>query len=280
MNEILGTTLHHMRKTAKISQAEMGKLLDVHQTAVCRIEQGAQSLTPEQLVILSKFFSIRIDSLIAGDVDYWKIAEHFGQPPPVPECYTQLPFSKTRELLPLLKFLKVSKGESFTRNTLATFNLDEVFLRNPDMPLGVNCKLDLMRHLITTGILNKRALKSVTDQSRSEDVQGFLHHVYETQESPIALTQSWLLNSHHYEQNFSYMIENLGQSHLEFSISPQSHMRDVPYKDEVLGDMLCEYKKNYFKNFSIYISGKPLLLAEKQCHFHGAASCVYELKVA
>src|SRR4051812_21989894 len=62
----LGKVLRLMRKTAKVSQTDFGKMLGVHQTAVCRIEKGSQSLTPVQLLTISKYFDVSIDSLLDG----------------------------------------------------------------------------------------------------------------------------------------------------------------------------------------------------------------------
>lgn len=273
----LGDTLHYLRKTAKISQEEMGKLLGIHQTAVCRVEKGLQSLTPEQLFVLTKHFDVKLDSLLDGRIDYWKIAERFGRKPLLPKRYTEFPFSKNRELLPLLKFAAVLKSEEYASEMLISLGLKQALLKDPDMPIGVNVALDLFTYLLKDGSLSKKTFKTLINQTRLEETQGFLHPIYQTQEGSLALVQTWTLNAHHYDSNFKYEIEEVDSKHITLTITPAIHMRQVQYKTDVLGDVLCEYKKRYFEQFPAYINEKPLKLEETSCHFHGNAKCVYKL---
>lgn len=280
LQEVLGKTVRFMRKTGRISQVEFGKLLDVHQTAVCRIEKGSQSLTPEQLSIISKYFSVSVDSLLAGEVNYLRIAEQFGGAPPLPERYRSLAFSKMREPRPLLQFAHEARGNSFARKLLTSIGLEEVLFLNLDLPISVNCNLDMARKLIETGTLTKEMFPRLVEQTRTEASQGFLHKIYSTQENPISLMQAWIINAHHYESNFKYAIEGLNSNAIDLTITPNAHMADVRYKDETLGSFLCDYKKAYFHSFPALIGQAPLTIEEKECHFHGHAKCVYSMKVA
>lgn len=276
----LGSVVHSLRKTAGISQVDMGKVLDVHQSAVCRIEKGDQSLSPEQLFKLSKLFSVKVDSLLVGDIDYWRVAEKFEGQPPLPQRYRELAFSRVREVLPILDFMTQAKGASFAKKALTELGLQATYFGNPDQPIGLQCTLDLFRLLIKSKTLSQKNLNALIQYTRTEKVQGFLHHVYETQTLPFNLVQTWIMNAHHYESNFRYELEDLSRNSLVISIRPFPHMRDVQYKDAVLEDMLCRYKKGYFSSLPKYIGGKQLAVEEKECHFHGADKCVYTINAA
>lgn len=276
----LGETIYLLRKAAKISQTELGKLLSLHQTAICRIEQGAQNVTPEELYILSRFFELKIDSLLAGEVDFWRVAERFGRLPPLPERYTELPFSKVREVLPLLQFMRKTRNSGFVDKVLGQFDLKPAYLVSPDQKIGVNCHLDVLRHLVRSGMVTTGSLRKLTDHSRSDSVQGFLHPIYETQASVLPLLQTWILSAHHYETNFKYDIQELSRDSLVLSVTPAEHMAGVEYKDDVLKDVLCEYKKTYLSEFPRYIGAEPVSVQEKECHFHGASRCIYRVKAA
>src|SRR5689334_21365106 len=78
----LGNVIYNLRKAGKVSQETLGRILTLHQTAVCRVEQGSQNLTPEELYITSKFFDVNVDALLTGEIDYWRVAERFGRKPP------------------------------------------------------------------------------------------------------------------------------------------------------------------------------------------------------
>jgi len=273
----LGETVYLMRKAAKISQVELGNILSLHQTAICRIEQGFQSLMIEQLYTISQFFGVKMDALVDGEVDYWKIAQKFNQLPPLPDRYAIHPYSKVREVLPSLKFLERRKGAEELSQILNEFQLPKAFFLNPNLDLGVNCHLDFLRHLIKSGELNQDTLKNLTSEARSEAIQGFLHPVYESQINPVALVQTWVLNSHHYEKNFQYVLEDPSKDKIDVSVTPEKHMKDVDYQDDILGNMLCEYKKNYFTQLAKYSHSGELKVTEKECHFRGGLRCVYQL---
>ncbi|MEW6058231.1 MAG: helix-turn-helix transcriptional regulator [Bdellovibrionota bacterium] len=277
----LGTTLRRMRKYAKISQAELGKLISVHQTAISRIESNEQSLAPEQLRVISKFFGVSLDDLMLNRINYWDIAKRFGQPPPFADRYRQLPFSRVRELLPLLFFLNQEKGHDFTQKLLSEYEMESFLFLNPDQPIGVNCYLDLLRHSLNRKLLSESNFNELINQTRLESVHGFLHAIYVEQTSPLSLVQSRILNSHLYEKNFKHEIQTLTQNRMEIFVAPEHHMKGVDYKDRILGDFLCRYKKSYLQQFPKYIGESPIELIEKDCHFTGTApKCVYELRVA
>ncbi len=278
---VLGETIKKIRKSAGVSQTDLGQLLDIHQTAVCRVENGTQSLLPYQLQRASEYFGVNVDSMLMGRVNYWKIAERFKRLPEVPERYRNFHFSRVREVFPLLQFLNEEEGHSYTQKALARFDLESLLFVNPDQSISTHCQLDLMRHAITDGALTEKNFAALIKQTRSEDFNGVMHPVYETQESSVKLIQTLLLNMHHYESNFEYQIEEVQRTGLVVSINPREHMREVEYRDEILGDCLCRYKKGLISEFPHYIGAKSFNLTEKECHYHGAAErCVYKIQVA
>ena len=277
----LGETVKRLRKCAHISQEKIAETLILHQTAVCRVELGLQSLQPWHLQKLSDLYDVRVAGLLTGQINYWQVAERFGQTPPFPKRYLEIVFGKVREFLPLLKFIIAEKGQAFTNRMLSELELDLHYLQGPDQPIGVNCNLDIMRQSIKLGVLSDRTLKSLVDETRSESAQGFLHSLYQTQSSPMNLLRTLILNAHHYESNFIYSIEDdRDHSGIVLTVKPAEHMKYVAYKDQDLGDVLCRYKREYLTQFPKYIGAKPARLQEKECHFHGAAKCVYLIHVA
>ena len=107
-----------MRKVAKLSQTELGSCLSIHQSTVCRIENGTQTISAEELFKLASFFKVGMDALITGEIDFWLIAKTFKQLPPFPERYRLFPFTKVREVLPILKFMKQFHGKAFVTSSL------------------------------------------------------------------------------------------------------------------------------------------------------------------
>jgi DNA-binding XRE family transcriptional regulator len=75
-NVALGKKIKNLRKACGISQADFGDFLGLHQTGVCRLENGEQTLTPQQLHMLTQLYSIKVDDLLQGeDLNYDLIAK-------------------------------------------------------------------------------------------------------------------------------------------------------------------------------------------------------------
>jgi hypothetical protein len=182
--------------------------------------------------------------------------------------------------MPLLRFAHAAKGASFTRKMVSALSMQEVQLGDPDMTMGTLFNLDVARKLIESGELKKQSMNDVIAHARTESAQGFLHQVYSTQENSVALIQSWVLNAHHYESNFRYAVEEIASKSFTLSVVPAPHMESIEFKDEVLGDFLCRFKKAYLSEFPAYIGHRPVQLQEKECLFHQGNRCVYEIRAS
>lgn len=60
----IGTMIRSLRKEHGINQEEMGAALGLHQTAICRVEQGRQKLSPFQLMLFCKRLNIKIGDVL------------------------------------------------------------------------------------------------------------------------------------------------------------------------------------------------------------------------
>lgn len=275
----LGETLRRLRKCARISQDQLAQVLNLHQTAVCRIEAGSQNLEPWHLQQLAEIFGVPVSSLLAGQVNYWQVATKYGQKPPFPEKYRDQAHTKVREMLPLLTYVRAARGGDYLFKVIDELEVDLVFLSSPDQPVSTILYLDILRSLIKEGLLANRAvLKKIVAEARSEGVQGFLHPIYATQENVLNLMKSLVLNAHHYESNFTYKMESESKDCLEVSATPAAFLNKLGFKDELIGDYICEYRKEFYTQFPKYIGAKLLDVKETQCSFRGADSCVYELR--
>jgi len=274
----IGGTLRRLRKSARLSQEDLARLLSLHQAAVCRVEKGQQNLEPWHLQRIAEIFDIRVSGLMNDCPNYWHVAERFGNKPPLPVRYRELPYSKGREVLPIIGFMTAEQGPASVRRSLERFGLDQAYLQAPDQPIGVNCVLDLLRQTIKDGLLNNRSLRSLVLGAQTENVQGFLHEIYRTQEAATNLLTTFILNRHHYNTNFSYELTECNGRGMTVAVTPAEHMKGVEYRDETLGDVLCRYRRETFTQLPRYIGAKPVEVAEEECHHRGAGRCVYTLK--
>lgn len=67
LDRVIGKNLKTIRKDYKVSQATMGSLLKVHQSAISRMEKGEQTISPIQIWVVETVFGVSYDELIQKD---------------------------------------------------------------------------------------------------------------------------------------------------------------------------------------------------------------------
>ncbi len=279
LDEILGKTVQKLRKAAKLSQQNFAHMIGLHQASLSRVESGLQSLLPSQLAFLSEYFGIEIGSMLTGKVNLWKVSERFGFAPTLPDRYQKHLHSRVRETLPIVGLLNETIGEYKTQEILHHLELDNLLYLSPDHLISANCNLDLIRHSIEHKFLKPNNLSSLVRQSLKSEAHGVLDSIYHSQTTPIHALQARVLSSRLYEENFNYELTNIRENATTLVITPQKHMEEIPYNDEVLRNFLCRYKKKMFSLFPTYINLPPLTLNERECLFKGQNQCIYELSV-
>lgn len=272
----IGATVQRIRKTAKVSQVALGELLGLHQSAISRIEGGQQNLSPDELLTLTTHFDISADALLSGTVNYWALAEKFKQKAPYPPRYREYPGSTVREIMPLFYFIAKNHGQPALHRLLQNHQLDGLLFQCPDQKIGVYALIDLFSDIVANGILCNRNFAALVDETRRPEIHGFLDRVYRVQKTSAHLLHALVLNADHYDSNFVYSCEERGKAVI-IKATPARHMRHVEYRTEVLKDTFCKYRREFIANFPRYLGKPPLAMTERQCHFNGAESCIYEL---
>ena len=277
----IGFTLKEMRTVANLTQTDLAKVLAVHQAALSRIENGSQSLQAWQIQRVADYFQVRVDSLFSGKVNYWKIAQRFGTAKVLPERYREHPLARIREVVPLLNFAHEQRGRDYVNEMVSgRLGLDSLLFQSPGEPIGIQCTLDVARVLLREKVLKHGKIAELTEYTRGESAHDFLHETYLQQESALALIKVLLLNAHHYNSGFQYRIEDKGKDALAVSIAPAECMKEAAYKDPLLQDFVCQYRKAYLASFPAYIGSRSLHVTEPACQFRGARECTYTIKAA
>jgi transcriptional regulator with XRE-family HTH domain len=256
VNKQIGETLVRLRKVAKVSQGELGRALQLHQTAVSRVEQGQQQLTAEQ-------------------VDYWQLAESFGQIPPFPKAYLKPPYSQIREILPLLEFARRSTPAKFVDEVVHSLGIDPEYLKNLDQKIGHQLYPDLLRILIEKGIVNVNSFGQIAEIGRRPEILGPLHGVFSLAKTSDALIELWGTIAGMYSSNMKVRVNASEPHHLTMLISSE-----VKANDPVIQDFPCLLHKAWVMDLPRLIGAASAKLTEKQCQFHGHDECIYSIVTA
>jgi hypothetical protein len=199
----------------------------------------------------------------------------------IPKAYRPYRGSKMRAMLPFLQYFNTVAGEEKVDEYFRSIKMDKDAFLDLDGQINLKFCLDLSRTMIQTGLLKPTDFGKMTSTVSRSETHGRLHRMYDGQKDPLMLIQVLLQNSRQYECNFNYQIEERNDKRLAFSVKPEEHLAEFQYRnDPVLGDFLCQFKKHYFESFTHYGNIQGATLHERQCHYKGADSCVYELKAA
>ena len=67
---MIGSTIKHLRKKAKYTQEELGKLIGVSKTCICNYEAGAREPESNTIAKLAEIFNVDINYLFQWQTDY------------------------------------------------------------------------------------------------------------------------------------------------------------------------------------------------------------------
>jgi transcriptional regulator with XRE-family HTH domain len=271
------------RKKNDLTQVEVAKRLQISQSALSKIESGLLIPSAPQWFEFCQVTHISPDSLTTGYMERLSTAViesgDLSVGFKIPKAYRPYRGSKMRAMLPFLQYFRAVAGEEKVEQYFRSIKMDPDSFIDLDGQINLRFCLDLSRTLIQSGFLKPDDFSRMTSSVSHSETHGRLHRMYDGQTDPLVLTQVLLQNSRQYECNFQYQIEERNPKHLVFSVKPEEHLSEFQYRqDPVLGDFLCRFKKHYFESFTHYGNSHGATLHERQCHYQGADSCVYELK--
>jgi len=271
--------LRASRKSATLTQHAVASKLGISQGALSKMEHGLLIPSAPQWFDFCDLTSIPPESLKVGYIDRLRDTQLPAAEKAsfrMPERYSSFRGTRVRALRPFISVIFAKLEGQKARDFLDTFRVDEDFFLDYDNQLNLNFVIDLAKKMIAQGWLAHDRMEALVMGTLEPASHGMLNAGYRDA-SGLAL-QNLIANAHRYECNFRYAVEEASGKSLVLSVKPESHLTEFAYRNDAqLGDFLCTYKKAYFSNFNRINGGLPLALTERECHFHGAAACIYEL---
>ena len=276
------------RKQKEFNQREVALRLGITQGNLSKMENGILVPSAPQWFEFCEMTGISPISLTQGYLERNSPAQlrsggsegGFS----LPSDYSRERGSKVRAMIPFLAYFEKTFGEDKLESYLESLRLDPDFFVNFDNQISMNFCLDISRYLIGKGFLRTRDIPKIVKPIQSVEMHGSIHQSYNEEgekTKPLNRLRILLMNSASYECNFQYQIEEDQRRSLIMSVKAGDHLKDLDYRDDpTLGDFLCQYKKAYFQRFASPRADQEVTLEERQCHYHGAESCVYELAAA
>lgn len=67
--KILGSNIRKMRKTRKMTQEDLGNILNVSKTAIVNYEAAQRRIPLEHIVTICNFFNVSVDTLLENELE-------------------------------------------------------------------------------------------------------------------------------------------------------------------------------------------------------------------
>jgi len=273
------------RKRVGLSQVEVAAHLGISQGALSKLEHGYLVPTAPQWFGFCELTSISPDCLVQGYLettlknetipDFEKSGYRMNPK------YLSRTGTKVRALLPWIQWIQNAIGEPKLEELYDHLGVDPDIWIDYDYSFSLELALDLFRTVTDLGILDVDSLEGFNRMLIAPRNHGSLAKIYLKEENPSDRLERLIRNAIHYEKNFHYTLETKSTPRAKqiLEIKPRFFLQTSSYRnDPVLGDFLCQYKKLYFSTVPIWNSGHHAELHEKQCHFHGSDTCVYEIQ--
>lgn len=273
------------RKRKGLTQSEVASILGSSQANVSKLENAMLIPSAVEWFEFCSATGISPEAIRTGYIDRSSETElRSGRTEggfQLPSHYAHERGSKVRAMVPLLGYYREKRGEKALEDFFERIKIDSDLFVDLDNQVNLNFCLDLARDLISTGNLKKQDFAALTQSVRRPETHGRMQAVYADKVSQWNLLSLLIKNSRHYEINFKYELEEDGHGHTFLLVKPAEHLKEIKYRsDDTLGDFLCQYKKHYFESFTGYGGLKLASIEERECHYHGADRCLYEIKLA
>ena len=268
------------RKKNGITQMNVARKIGVSQSALSKMESGYLIPSAPQWFDFCGITQIAPESLTTGFIERTQ-GESSDTAFRLPKSYREHRGSKARAVQPFLRFAREALGEEKADELIESLQVDPDYFTDLDHQISMTFSLDLVRKLISAGSLKVDALDRLVGPVSEPAFHGSLGRKYLAEASWIERFKLLLGNAPLYESNFKYRVEEQNEKGLAFSIAPEAHLASIKYKDDaLLGDFLCKFKQRYFTEFTRFGASAAATLTERECHFHGAERCVYEMRGA
>lgn len=270
------------RKLIGKDQRAVASLLGVSQAAISKIESEILMPSASQWYKLCQEFKIDPEYCYrTGYIDncssVWTASEYIHNRFKIPKKYLTHSRSKVRSVKPFFKFFQSRCGEQKLAEYLENLKIDPDFFLVYDNQLNMKFSLDLICWLIQNRYLKRSDIPVLVQSLNSGEMHGRLHEVYSHISSKKQLIYTLIKNVSKYETNSVYAIVDEMQNSFFLSIAPSLEMKLFDHKNDTLGDFICDYKKEYIKQFCTYIDSTQVKIHELDCYFKGKEKCLYKI---
>lgn len=231
--------LRAIRKQRRITQTELGDLLQTTQGAVSKIESGILEMSAFQWIRVCNHFEIDMNSLVTGKIESLgedKTAQlrnfisRIGSFK-IPDKYTMYAASTARSVYPLLRFMEVKLGANTKNEFIKSLKIDPDYFVIMNNPINLVLIQDIVAALTQKGVLSSSNIHEILTTVPTQEVHG--HTLKEIGNKSAIITMRKFVDkiNLYYENNTAYRFDGHSKS---FSIRgiDNEHVKELGLTDD------------------------------------------------
>jgi len=256
----LGGIISSIRKTKKLSQKEMSKVLDVTQSTLSKVEKNKLGLDAYSWVKLCEEYNVDPNCIVSGYLDFYSAESFTNQLSSdvkvgkflIPDEYAYLKGTFIRDIFPFLEFFKIQIGKNKLNDFIQSKNVDPDYFRILSHSINIQFLYDLINVILSEYTGNQNELTELITHNISNKVMhGQDFKLYKSGLAPKVFFNKMFKNIRKYDLNFDYHLNHDSNESINIEISKGDHLYYFDKeRNKDADEFLFNYRIQYIKQFS------------------------------
>ncbi len=246
-----GNSIRFLRKREKYSMEDLSRIFSVDRRTISKIENGTYDhINTKLLIRVAKLFSVQPHDLLAGNV--WCMANNTPNVQ-IPNSFTIDAYTRPPMVKMISNLYKIQLGHNIFEKYCKESKIDPTYFKHNQNLISRSFILRMVLELIEKNQLDYHTLWRVCFPN-SYEIHGHLSNVYTNQKDRFNIVKTFQMNSHYYEEDHTYTIENENSNYIEISMIPKEHLYGPHLKDLYFNKRLGKFNTEWFRIFLISIT--------------------------
>ena len=235
------------RKSKNISQVELSKAIGISQGQLSKLEKGITVPSAPIWFRVCENLNIQSETGTLGYIDGLRNLSLSSSDQQgsfkIPKRYAYTQGSMSRTSRPLLSYFLKQAGAKKSEEFVKAQKLDPDYFAILDNPLNINFNLDLLKHLLSTGLLKPKNIPELAGFTTQSKMHGAIGEEYKKAHSGKELMELVEKNIQKYSLNWDYSFDYKSKGVLEIVSSPAEHLKEFELNEKELNGFIPEYTK-------------------------------------
>ncbi|GEM_PF-1391806 len=222
----IGRIMKAARRFKKANQESVSKAIGCSQSALSKLEHGSLVPSAPQWFVFCRHLEIPVYSIETWVIDRLTpiLPEDINPPIRWNKRYRSHRQIKSRELYPLVSYLRESRGDDAVEQMFKELDIDIDLAVDFDYQINHLVLFDVLNYFVQKSIISGENIKLIADQYAKPVVHGELYHAYQRSHSLKELLDIYLRDQQYYQADLCFEISNLSERGCSLIIKADKHL--------------------------------------------------------